>query len=316
MSRDERGRDGGRGRARGRRVRGLARRTGAAARRARPAARRGAPRREGGSRRARHARGREDRAGRARRGAGDDRHLRLRRRALAAALRQVDRVRASRPSPHRDVAPARTGRRDQRVQFPRRGLELERCARARLRRSRDLEALGADAAHGHRNDLAPPSRRRPIRRRPRRPLRTRARRRRPRRAARRRRPHSPRLRDGVDRHGQGDRAAHCRAAREVTARARRQQRRDRRAERRSRPCRPRGAVRRRRHRGPALHLAAAADRPKVRGRRALERLASAYRSVPIDDPRGTGRSSARSSPARRSDAWRRRSGRRGTKEAR
>ena len=53
--------------------------------RARPAARRGAAPREGVARRARHARGRQDRPGGARRGAGDDRHLRLRGRSLASA---------------------------------------------------------------------------------------------------------------------------------------------------------------------------------------------------------------------------------------
>ena len=61
---------------------------------------------------------------------------------------------------HGDVAPARAGRRDQRLQLPGRGLELERRARARLRRSGDLEAVRADAADGARDDRAPPARRR------------------------------------------------------------------------------------------------------------------------------------------------------------
>ena len=133
-------------------VRGVARRAGAAPRRARPAARRGAAPREGGARRARHARGREDRAGGPRRGAGDDRHLRLRGRALAPALRPLDRLRAPGPPADRDVAPARPGRRHQRVQLPGRGVELERRARARLRRPGALEAVGADAAQRDRDD--------------------------------------------------------------------------------------------------------------------------------------------------------------------
>ena len=54
------------------------------------------------------------------------------------------------------------------------------------------------------------------------------------------------------------------AARALAARARRQQRGDRRAERRPRPRRPRGAVRRRRHGRAAVHVAAAADRARVR----------------------------------------------------
>ena len=103
--------------------------------------------REGGARRARHARDRQDRAGRARRSAGDDRHLRLRRRALAAALRPHDRVRAP-GAPHaRAVASARPGRRDQRVQLSGGRVGVERRARARLRRRRGLEAVGEDAAH-------------------------------------------------------------------------------------------------------------------------------------------------------------------------
>ena len=118
--------------------------------RARPPARRGAAPREGGARRARHARGREDRAGGARRGPGDDRHLRLRGRSLAAALRPLDRLGAPGPPADRDVAPARAGRRHQRLQLPGRRLELERRARARLRRPGDLEAVRADAADGDR----------------------------------------------------------------------------------------------------------------------------------------------------------------------
>ena len=74
----------------------VARRAGPAPRRARAAARRGAAQREGGARRARHPRDRQDRPGGPRRGPGDDRHLRLRGRALAPALRPHDRLRAAR----------------------------------------------------------------------------------------------------------------------------------------------------------------------------------------------------------------------------
>ena len=92
-------------------LRGLARRARAAARRARAAARRGAAAREGRARRARHARDRQDRAGGPRRGAGDDRHLRLRGRPVAPALRPHDRIGAAGPPDARDVASARPGRR-------------------------------------------------------------------------------------------------------------------------------------------------------------------------------------------------------------
>ena len=102
------------------------------------------------------------------------------------------------PPPDRDLAPARAGRRHQRVQLPRRGVELERRARARLRRPGALEAVRADAAHRDRDDPAPRARGRAVRRRARRALRARDRRRRPRRAARRGRPDPARLRHGLD----------------------------------------------------------------------------------------------------------------------
>ena len=99
--------------------------------------------REGRARRARHARDRQDRAGRPRRGAGDDRHLRLRRRALATALRPDDRLGAARPPDARDMASAGPGRRHHGLQLPGCGVELERRARARLRRSGRLEAVAS-----------------------------------------------------------------------------------------------------------------------------------------------------------------------------
>ena len=68
---------------------------------------------------------RQDRSGGARRGAGDDRHLRLRGRPLAPALRPHHRVGAARPPDDGDMAPARRGRRHHGLQLPGRGLELE-----------------------------------------------------------------------------------------------------------------------------------------------------------------------------------------------
>ena len=258
-----------------------------AARRARAAARRGTARAQGRPRRARHYRGREDRAGGPRRGAGDDRHLRLRRRL-------------SRQLYGKSIASERPGHRltetwhplgpvavisafnfpvavwswnaalalvcgDPVIWKPSERTPLTAIATTSLlRRAADrfgdvpdglfeLVLGGADRAVQLADDARIPLS--PRRGRP--PW------------ARRSRRASPR-------------------GSVVTARARRQQRRDRRAERRSRPRRPRGAVRRRRHRGPALHLAAAADRPRVRGRRAARAAGERLRSVPIGDPREAG----------------------------
>ena len=83
-----------------------------------------------------------------------------------------------------------------------------------------------------------------------------------------------------------------RALRPRAARARRQQRRDRRAVGRSRARRARDLVRRRRHRGPALHDAAPADR--ARGRRRRARRAARRASI------GRCRSATRSTTARSS----------------
>ena len=132
----------------------LARRPGSPPRRARAPVRRGAAPREGGAGRARHARDRQDRPGGPRRGPGDDRHLRPRGRSLAAAVRPHDRVGAAGASHARDLAPARPGRRDQRLQLPGRRVELELRARARVRRPRGVEAERAHAAHGARVPVA------------------------------------------------------------------------------------------------------------------------------------------------------------------
>ena len=62
------------------------------------------------------------------------------------------------------VAPAGADRRDHGVQLPGRGLELELRAGIRLRRSRAVEAVVADAADGARLPLAAAARRRALRR--------------------------------------------------------------------------------------------------------------------------------------------------------
>ena len=75
----------------------------------------------------------QDHRRRRRRSAGDDRHLRLRGRPVAHALRPDDSIRAPEPSPDGAVASARCGRRHLRLQFSRRRLVLERRAGGGLR---------------------------------------------------------------------------------------------------------------------------------------------------------------------------------------
>ena len=89
---------------------------------------------------------RQDPAGRSRRGAGDDRHLRLRGRPVAPALRPDHRLRTAGSPDDGDLAPARPGRGDHRLQLSRRRLGVELRARAGLRRHRGVEAVGEDAA--------------------------------------------------------------------------------------------------------------------------------------------------------------------------
>ena len=122
--------------------------SGPGARRAGQAARRAADRAQGRPRRPGQPRGRQDHLRGARRGAGDDRHLRLRRRPLPPALRAHDALRAPGSPADGDLAPARRGRRHQRLQLPRRGVVLEHGHRPGLRRPRRLEAVGAGAADG------------------------------------------------------------------------------------------------------------------------------------------------------------------------
>ena len=80
-----------------------------------------------------HHRGGQDHLGGARRGAGDDRHLPVRRRSVAAAVRPHHRLRAAGSPADGDVAPARRRRRHHRVQLPGRGVGVEHRGRAGLR---------------------------------------------------------------------------------------------------------------------------------------------------------------------------------------
>ena len=140
-------RSGGGLRARGRGLLGLANGPGAAARRAGPPARRGiARRRSRRSARLVTLEAGKILSGEPRRSAGDDRHLRFRGRPLAPALRPHHRQRAARPPDDGAMASARAGAGDHRVQFPGRGLGVERGAGAGLRRSGGLEAVREDAA--------------------------------------------------------------------------------------------------------------------------------------------------------------------------
>ena len=157
-------------RARPQRLPRLARGSGATAGRTRAPAWRGIARLEGGSGRAGDARGRQDRLRGPRRSAGDDRHLRFRRRPLAAIVWPRHRLGASRPSDDRDLASHGAVRDHFRLQFPGRGLVLERGAGAGLRRSGHLEAVREDAALGAGDDENPRTRHQALRpRRARRP---------------------------------------------------------------------------------------------------------------------------------------------------
>ena len=100
------------------------------------AARRAAGRAQGRPRHPDQPRGRQDHLRGARRGAGDDRHLRLRGRPVPPALRPHDALRAPGPPADGDLAPARRRRRHQRLQLPRRGLVVEHRRRPGLRRPR------------------------------------------------------------------------------------------------------------------------------------------------------------------------------------
>ena len=124
----------------------VAHHAGAGARCAGGAARRTARRAQGRSGDAGDRGGGEDHLRGTRRGAGDDRHLPIRGRSVASALRAHDRLRAAGAPADGDLAPARCGRRDHGVQLPGRGVVVEHRRRAGVRRHRGVEALGADAA--------------------------------------------------------------------------------------------------------------------------------------------------------------------------
>ncbi len=230
--------------------------TGPGARRAGGAARRAARRAQGRPRRAGHHRGREDHLGGPRRGAGDDRHLRVRRRAVAAAVRQDHRLRACRAPADGDLASARRRRRHHRLQLPRRGVGVERRDRAGVRRHRGVEAVGAHAADRAGLPGAGRARRR--------------RRRstacgepadhgwaRGRRTTGRRPAGGAAERDRVGADGSAGRPAGGATLRPGAAGTRRQQRRHRHAVGGSRPGRSGHRVLRGGHRGPALHDACA-----------------------------------------------------------
>ena len=147
-----------RGDRRGRR--GVHRLAGGAGTGARPAGQalgRAADRAQGGSGHAGHRRGRQDHLRGARRGAGDDRHHRPRRRSVAPAVRQDHALGAAGPPADGDLAPAGRGRDHLRLQLPGRGLRLEHRPRPGGRRHGGLEAGRGDAAvgPGHRRPARP-----------------------------------------------------------------------------------------------------------------------------------------------------------------
>ena len=109
-----------------------------------------AARRQARPRQTRHAGDGQDHRRSRRRGAGDDRHLRLRGRPLAPALRAHHRQRTAGAPADRAMASARPRRHHQRVQLPRGRLGLEFRARRRLRRRLPLEAIEQNVALRHR----------------------------------------------------------------------------------------------------------------------------------------------------------------------
>ena len=258
-------------------------------------------------------RGRQDPLRGARRGPGDDRHLRLRGRPVAPALRPDHAVRAPRPPADGDLAPARRRRRDLARSTSRR-----RCGRG-TPRSRWSAATPSSGS--------PPSSR-PSPRWPATPCSLQAAGRARRASGTRRRSCSaapaagealvghPRRRPARQRHrldpdGPQRRAARRGAVRPVAARARRQQRRRGRPERRPRPRRARHRLLGGRHRGPALHDHAPGDRPPQRRRRADRPAGLGVRAAAHRQPDGRRRpSSARWSTSGRTTRWPRPSSRR------
>ena len=226
-----------------------------------------------------------------RRGAGGDRHLRLRGRVVAPARWAHDAVRAAGPPVDGDVAPARRGRRHHRIQLPVRGLGLERRGRLRLRRHHRLEALADDPSHLD-GVLGPGGSRRVGVRRAGRGTAARDRRCRCRPGAGGQPRRRPRERDRIGAHGSGGRAPRRGPHGASPAGARREQRRDRGSFGRPR-ARPAGhRLRRCGNRRPAVHDPATGDRTRRGQRRAGRR--AARRLQPPGDRR----------PERRRDAGR------------
>ena len=235
-------------------------------------------------------RGRQDHLGGARRGAGDDRHLRLRRRPVTAAVRPDDAVRAAGTPADGDLAPPRRRRGHQRLQLPGRRLVVEHRRRPGLRRPRDLEAVGAGAVD-RRGERGPP--------RPRALRAGRTGRREPgpgRRGGGGAGPGRPPRggaaeRHRFDPHGPCGGPARRRAVRTLAAGARREQRRRRRAVGRPGPGHPRHRVLGCRDGRPAVHHDAPGDRPLQRHRRAGREgvrgvCAAAHRQPPGDGNAG------------------------------
>ena len=129
-------------------VLGVAEHTGARARRAGGPAGRAAHRTQERPGHAGDDRGRQDHLRGAGRSAGDDRRLRFRGRSVPPALRTHHRFRARRAPAGRDLASARCGGRDHRVQFSGCGVGMERRDSAGVRGHRGVEALGADPVDG------------------------------------------------------------------------------------------------------------------------------------------------------------------------
>ena len=181
-------------------------------RRARAAHRRGAARRQGRSRPPRDHRGRQDRLGGARRGAGDDRHLRFRRRPVAPIARPHRLDRAAGPPHDGNLAPDRGMSASSRPSTSRSRSGPGTRRSPRLRQSGRVEALREDAAFGARGQGARRARGEALRRGAGRLVRGARRRARGGRGADRRRACGARLGDRLDRDGPGARRRASRGA--------------------------------------------------------------------------------------------------------
>ncbi|KAF1854525.1 hypothetical protein Lal_00014665 [Lupinus albus] len=205
------------------------------------------------------------------RSAGDDRHLRLRRRSVAATAWPDHRQRAPWAPDDGNVASDGRGGHHLGVQFSGGGVVVERRARPGVRQRHRVEAVGENAAHRHRLSApdAAGGRRVQCREAGRHSCRTeptadwRARRGR---SAGGQPPGAGGQRHGLDAHGPPSGREGGRALRPLDPGAGRQQRDDRHAVGGSGTGRARHHVCRRRHRGPTLHVAATFDRAPLGGR--------------------------------------------------